>query len=180
MPRPLLSSWDSRVQSWITDWRLHFLLWLRQCFQIEMCFKIDWFFCRIVLLVPFPFLLNERFLISVESEFYFDWNGTTAIRIQNICVKPQATEIPDKPSTWLMNTPWGDQMILYFHFCNTVSGFDLAIKEVRWKSKKMPVSALCLWQATSGICIWSAVIFRTDLWIESHWFCLRSKEGKEV
>lgn len=134
MPWPLLSSWDSRVQSRITDWGLHFLLWLSRCF------KIDWFFCRIVLLVPFPFLLNEHF-ISVESEFYLDWNGTTVIKIQSLYLKPQATEIPGKPSNWLINASWGGQ-ILCFHFCHTVSVFDLAIREARWKSKNLPVSAL--------------------------------------
>lgn len=74
-------------------------------------------------------------------EFYFDWNGTAAVKLQSMFLKPQAIEITEKFSTWLRSTSWGAQ-ILYVHFCNIVSGFDLAIKEARWKSEKMPISAL--------------------------------------
>lgn len=77
----------------------------------------------------------------MESEYYLDWNGTAAMKIQSLYLKPQTIEITDKPRTWLMNTSRGAQ-ILYFHSCNTVSVFDLAIREARWKSKKTPVSAL--------------------------------------
>lgn len=79
----------------------------------------------------------------MESEFCLNWSGTTVIKIQSLYLKPQATEIPGKPSTWLMNTSWGAQ-ILYFHFCHTVSVFDLPIREARWKSKNLPVFALYL------------------------------------
>lgn len=100
MPQPLLFSWDSRIQSWVTDWRLHFLLWLRWCFKIEICFKIGWFFCRIVLLVPFPFLLNEHLL--------YLWNlNSTLIEMSPLLSKFKACISNPKPLKSLTNLALG-------------------------------------------------------------------------